>query len=53
MTADKQKAFRWWTNLPPKEKELYAMQYYKADNVNDLTIIEIINLMNYLYKEKY
>lgn len=48
---DKNDAVNWWKNLSPEDKLNYANNYYNTDDINSLTIKQIIDLSIYLKTE--
>lgn len=45
---EKSDALNWWKNLSSEVKLKYANDYYTTDDVNSLTIKQIIDLSVYL-----
>lgn len=49
---NKKDTIKWWKELPPENKLKYANDYYTTDDVNSLTIKQIVDLSYYLKLEK-
>lgn len=50
--CEKTDAVKWWKGLSEADKLKYANDYYTTDDVNSLTIKQIVDLSYYILIEK-